>query len=151
MTAAVTTSRLRVEHAEERDILSIVALNNMYAPDGLTLTRSESFVTNHLQDYQVIRDDEGNVYYRHKKDPGRRWVIYKGNNDGSRVPPGWQAWLRGTIDDLPEKSLPPKRAFQKAPVANLTGTMAAFRPDGALGSGKVRPASTGDYQPWTPD
>jgi NADH:ubiquinone oxidoreductase subunit len=100
---------------------------------------------------EVGRDDEGNIYYRHKKDPSRRWVIYNGNNDGSRVPPAWQAWLRGTIADLPEKALPPVRKFQKAPEANLTGTMAAYRPDGALGSGKIRPASTGDYQPWTPD
>jgi NADH:ubiquinone oxidoreductase subunit len=29
--------------------------------------------------------------------------------------------------------------------------MAAFRPDGALGSGRIRPAATGDYQPWTPE
>jgi len=100
---------------------------------------------------QVGSDDEGNLYYQHKKDQRRRWVIYKGNNDGSRVPPGWQAWLRGTIDELPEKALPPARHFQRKPEPNLTGTMAAFRPDGALGSGKVRPASTGDYQPWTPD
>jgi NADH:ubiquinone oxidoreductase subunit len=100
---------------------------------------------------EVGRDDEGNIYYQHKKDEARRWVIYNGNNDGSRVPPEWQAWLRGTISDLPEKSLPPVRPFQQKPVPNLTGTMAAFRPDGALGSGKVRPASTGDYQPWTPD
>ncbi|QIK78129.1 NADH:ubiquinone oxidoreductase subunit NDUFA12 [Sphingomonas piscis] len=100
---------------------------------------------------EVGRDDSGNIYYQHKKDPARRWVIYDGNNDGSRVPPAWQAWLRGTIDDLPEKSLPPVRTFQQKPEPNLTGTMAAFRPDGALGSGKVRPLSTGDYQPWTPD
>jgi len=100
---------------------------------------------------EVGRDDQGNIYYRHKKDPARRWVIYDGNNDGSRVPPGWQAWLRGTIDDLPGEALPPVRSFQKAPEPNLTGTMAAFRPDGALGSGRVRPVSTGDYQPWTPD
>ena len=100
---------------------------------------------------EVGRDEDGNVYYEHKKDSRRRWVIYEGNNDGSRVPPGWQAWLRGTIDDLPDKALPPVRPFQQAPAPNLTGTMAAFRPDGALGSGKIRPASTGDYQPWTPD
>lgn len=61
MTAAPPVGRLRVEHAEERDILPIVALNNMYAPDGLTLTRSEEFVTNHLQDYQVLRDNDGSV------------------------------------------------------------------------------------------
>ena len=100
---------------------------------------------------EVGRDDAGNIYYRHKKDPARRWVIYNGSNDGSRVPPGWQAWLRGTIADLPDKALGPVRTFQKTPEPNLTGTMAAFRPDGALGSGKVRPASTGDYQPWMPD
>lgn len=100
---------------------------------------------------EVGRDDDGNIYYRHKKDPARRWVIYNGSNDGSRVPPAWQAWLRGTIADLPDKALPPVRKFQKKPEPNLTGTMAAFRPDGALGSGKIRPASTGDYQPWTPD
>lgn len=100
---------------------------------------------------EVGRDDDGNIYYRHKQDPARRWVIYNGSNDGSRVPPNWQAWLRGTIADLPDKALPPARRFQKKPEPNLTGTMAAFRPDGALGSGKIRPASTGDYQPWTPD
>ena len=97
------------------------------------------------------RDDAGNVYYRSKKDPRRRWVIYDGSNDGSRVPPAWQAWLRGTIDDLPDQALPPVRKFQRKPEANLTGTMAAFRPDGALGSGRVRPTSTGDYEPWTPE
>lgn len=50
-----------VEHAEERDIPAIVALNNMFAPDGLTLMRSEEFVTLHLQDYQVIRASDGTV------------------------------------------------------------------------------------------
>ena len=100
---------------------------------------------------EVGRDGTGNLYYQHKKDPQRRWVIYPGDNDGSRVPPEWQAWLKGTIDDVPDKSLPPRRAFQKDPVHNLTGTMAAFRPDGALGNDKIRPASTGDYQAWTPE
>lgn len=100
---------------------------------------------------EVGRDEAGNVYYRHKKDPQRRWVVYSGSNDGSRVPPGWQAWLRGTIDELPAEALPERRPFETRPEPNLTGTMAAFRPDGALGSGKVRPAATGDYLPWTPE
>ena len=100
---------------------------------------------------EVGRDDEGNLYYQSTKAPSRRWVIYAGNNDGSLVPPVWQAWLRGTIADLPEKAMPPIRKFQQKPTGNLTGTMAAFRPDGALGSGKLRPASTGDYEPWIPE
>lgn len=97
------------------------------------------------------RDEFGNVYFQQKKNGSRRWVIYSGSNDGSRIPPGWQAWLRGTIDDLPEKALPPRRAFEQAPVPNVTGTPQAYRPAGALGSGVKRAASTGDYQAWKPD
>jgi len=59
--------------------------------------------------------------------------------------------VTGTIVDLPEKALPPVRKFQQKPTPNLTGTMEAFRPDGALGSGRLRPASTGDYEPWIPE
>ncbi|HEU5482444.1 MAG TPA: NADH:ubiquinone oxidoreductase subunit NDUFA12 [Sphingomicrobium sp.] len=100
---------------------------------------------------EVGRDEFGNIYYREKGESGKRWVIYAGDNDGSRVPPGWNMWLKGTIDELPDKALPPRRDFEKAAKPNLTGTMAAFRPDGSLGSGKIRPAATGDYQPWKPE
>ena len=100
---------------------------------------------------EVGRDDAGNLYYESTGKRPRRWVIYNGNNDGSRVPPGWQAWLKGTIDELPDQALPPVRKFQKTPTPNLTGTFEAFRPDGALGSGRLRPASTGDYEPWIPE
>ena len=100
---------------------------------------------------EVGRDEAGNIYFKHRKDPARRWVIYSGANDSSRVPPGWNAWLRGTIDGLPEAALPARRRFERAPEPNLTGTMAAFRPEGSLAAKGVRPAATGDYQPWTPD
>ena len=100
---------------------------------------------------EVGKDEAGNVYFQHKDDPKRRWVIYAASNDGSRVPPGWQAWLRGTIDDLPEKSLPPKRRWEKPPVANLTGSGEAWVPSGSLRAQGVRPATTGDYSAWTPD
>ena len=83
---------------------------------------------------QVGRDDAGNIYYQAKKNPASRWVIYDGSNDGSRVPPDWQAWLKGTIDELPDKALPPRRKFEQPAEVNLTGTMAAFRPDGSLSS-----------------
>ena len=101
---------------------------------------------------EVGRDQEGNVYYQDRKRPHRRWVIYNGDNDGSRVPPEWQAWLKGTIDELPEKVLPPRRKFEKPATVNPTGTLAAFRPGGSLqAKSQLRPASTGDYQAWTPD
>jgi len=97
------------------------------------------------------RDEAGNVYFRHRKDPKRRWVIYDGSNDSSRVPPGWNAWLRGTIDELPSEALPQRRAWEKTPEPNLTGTIAAYRPSGSMDGLGIRAAATGDYEAWKPD
>lgn len=47
--------------AREYDVPLLADLNNRFAPDGLTLPRSESFVEAHLDDYRVIRDDDGHV------------------------------------------------------------------------------------------
>lgn len=100
---------------------------------------------------EVGRDELGNIYFEHRKDPSRRWVIYNGSNDASRVPPGWTSWLRGQIDAVPDKALPPRRPFEKDPVPNLSGTEESYRPSGSLSRGARRPAATGDYQAWTPE
>jgi amino-acid N-acetyltransferase len=47
--------------ARHTDIVSIAALNNRFAPEGLTLPRSEHFVEMRLDDYRVIRDADGRV------------------------------------------------------------------------------------------
>lgn len=100
---------------------------------------------------QIGADEAGNMYFESKGAPKRRWVIYAGSNDGSRVPPGWQAWLRGTIDQLPEQGLPPRRRWEMEPVPNLTGSEQAWVPSGSLRAEGVRAATTGDYSAWTPD
>lgn len=100
---------------------------------------------------EVGRDEAGNIYFEHRKDKNRRWVLYTGNNDSSRVPPGWNAWLRGTIDGLPEAALPARRKFEAAPQPNVTGTPEAYRPSGSLAGRGQRPAATGDYQAWKPE
>ena len=100
---------------------------------------------------EIGRDEMGNIYFVHDKDPRRRWVIYEGSNDASRTPPRWQSWLRGQIDDHPDKALPPARKFEKPGVPNLSGTGEGYRPAGSLSRGAKRPAATGDYQAWTPD
>jgi N-acetylglutamate synthase-like GNAT family acetyltransferase len=51
----------RVQRANETDIKDIVALNNRYVTEGLTLKRSEDFVYAHLADYRVIRDADGGI------------------------------------------------------------------------------------------
>lgn len=102
-----------------------------------------------LKGSKVGEDHLGNLYYEGKD--GRRWVIYNGSNDASRVPPEWHGWLHGTIDGLPESHLPPARIWETEPTGNLTGTDKAYRPAGALDSGGRRQMATGDYEAWTPD
>ena len=99
---------------------------------------------------KVGTDVHGNVYYQSKKGD-RRWVIYNGLNDASRIPPEWYAWIHKQIDDLPDKALPPPPKFQKPPVPNLTGTPYAYRPSGSLERGGRRQAASGDYEAWTPN
>ena len=103
-----------------------------------------------LKGEKVGSDALGNVYYRSKKGD-RRWVIYQGSNDASRVPPEWYAWLHRMIDDLPDEGLPPAPRFLKPATPNMTGTPLAYRPSGALERGGRRAAASGDYEAWTPD
>lgn len=102
---------------------------------------------------QVGEDIFGNRYFQAKKAEGgfqRRWVIYDGANDASRVPPEWHGWLHHSYDEIPESHLPQPRIWEKAPTGNLTGTAEAYRPAGALESGGNRAAATGDYESWNP-
>ena len=99
---------------------------------------------------QVGKDDLGNLYFEGRKG-GRRWVMYNGSNDVSRVSPEWYSWLTRQIDDVPDKAMPPAPKFLKPATPNLTGTAEAYRPSGALEQGGQRAAASGDYQPWLPD
>lgn len=99
-------------------------------------------------------DTAGNLYFEGGTDvhgKPRRWVIYKGSNDASHVPPEWHGWLHGTLEDTPDKALPPVRPWQAEPRPNLTGTRGAYLPAGALEAGGRRAAATGDYEAWSPD
>lgn len=115
---------------------------------GTVLGRMRNFV-------KVGEDGFGNLYFEAKKargsEPKRRWVMFKGSNDASRVTPEWHGWLRGQLDDVPDKSLPPPRPWIKPPTPNLTGTRDAYRPAGALEAGGKRVAATGDYEAWSPE
>jgi NADH:ubiquinone oxidoreductase subunit len=98
----------------------------------------------------VGSDDMGNRYYR-SRDGKRRWVMYDGANDASRVSPDWHGWLHHTHEGEPDSYLPPVRGFESEAIANLTGTGAAYRPAGALEQGGRRARATGDYDAWSPD
>ena len=81
----------------------------------------------------------------------RRWVIYEGANDASRVPSEWHGWLHGSFDDVPESNLPAARIWETDYTPNATGTATAYRPAGALERGGKRARATGDYEAWSPE
>jgi NADH:ubiquinone oxidoreductase subunit len=107
---------------------------------------------------EVGRDSFGNRYYRArgaKRARGslrteRRWVIYNGEDEASKVPADWHAWLHHTVAEPPPPEGLPKLPWQKEHVPNLTGTLAAYRPPGHTLKGGQRAKATGDYEPWTP-
>ena len=49
----------RLVRGTENDIPALVTLNNMFAPEGKTLPRDETFAFNHLEDYWVLRGERG--------------------------------------------------------------------------------------------
>jgi len=120
--------------------------------DGATIG---TLVNSRLTGELVGTDGQGNRYYRAKKrlpdGRERRWVIYDGPNDASRVPAEWHGWLHGTLDDVPESHLPPPHIWETDYTPNATGTAAAYRPQGALERGGRRAPATGDYEAWAPD
>ena len=119
--------------------------------DGATIG---TLIDSSLRGENVGSDAQGNAYFRAKKrrpdGRERRWVIYSGANDASRVPPEWHGWLHGSYDGVPESNLPPARIWEVDYTPNATGTAQAYRPAGALERGGVRAAATGDYEAWTP-
>lgn len=107
---------------------------------------------------QLVGTDEfGNTYYRAmgplidpSVGPERRWVVYNGPIDASRVPPGWRAWLCHNFDLPPSEDPYQPREWEKSYVPNMTGTPQAYRPSGSMLASGKRPSATGDYVPWTP-
>ena len=61
---------------------------------------------------QVGTDASGGRYFQ-TRDKKRRWVLYDGSNDASRVPPEWHGWLHHTHDDTPDIALPPPREWPR--------------------------------------
>jgi NADH:ubiquinone oxidoreductase subunit len=107
-------------------------------------------------------DQLGNRYYREKggRKPvrgggmlsrERRWVIYNGEVEASRVPPQWHAWLHHTVEAPPRPGEWPHYPWQKDHQPNLSGTPLAYRPPGSVLRGGQRAPASGDYEPWTPN
>ena len=105
----------------------------------------------------VGEDEFGNRYYEtvHPRwnydGRNRRFVIYNGYADASKVGPDWHGWLHHTFAEPPTRAPLPRRAWEKPHLPNLTGTLWAWRPRGSIARGGDRAPASGDYEPWIPD
>ena len=107
-----------------------------------------------LNGVMVGTDEFGNRYYRARRDKRhgreRRWVLFKGRADASRVPAEWHAWLHHTTAAPLSEQAAESRPWQKGHAPNPTGTADAYRPRGHAYRGGHRAHATGDYEPWKP-
>lgn len=98
--------------------------------------------------YQKVGTDQfGNNYYQTKLKDNfnrcKRYVIYQGQEDGSKIPPIWHAWLHH-INDEAITDTSQQYDWQLPHTPNMTGTNLAYKPN--------RPIKTeiAAYQSWKP-
>jgi len=91
----------------------------------------------------VGNDQFGNKYFSSAS--GKRWVIYKGRVESSKIPPEWHLWIHFLKANKPEDNLH-KFHWQKNHEENLTGTDKAYKPDGSLSL--KSPKNMKKYETW---
>jgi len=97
---------------------------------------------------KVGEDDQGNIYYE-TRDGKKRWVIYNGNVEASRVSADWHGWLHHTFDEPPTKAPLAHKSWEKPHQENLTGTPVAYAPRGSIR--RAHPSISADYDAWQPE
>jgi NADH:ubiquinone oxidoreductase subunit len=95
----------------------------------------------------VGEDELGNKYYTNK-DQTKRWVIYDGPIEGSRISPDWHGWLHHTFDECPGTTPLQHKSWEKAHIPNMSGSNAAYHPPGSILSAT---ADANDYEAWQPE
>ena len=105
-----------------------------------------------------VGQDEGGNRYLEARDNSdsydgrkRRWVIYQGYAEPSKIPPDWHGWMHYTFDEPPTVAPLKRKRFELEHRPNLTGTIYAYKPKGSLARGGERQRATGDYEAWTPE
>ena len=96
----------------------------------------------------VGEDDQGNKFYQ-TADGKRRWVIYNGEIEASKISPDWHGWLHHTFDENPSGRPLVHKEWEKPHQANATGSDAAYHPPGSIFS--ADPVKRQDYEAWQPE
>ena len=92
----------------------------------------------------VGKDELGNSYYEAKDDRDsydkgrkRRWVVYNGYAEASKVPADWHGWLHYTFDEPPTRQPLKRQACDACSLLSCQGAQ-CFRCYAAVSSRMVR-------------
>ena len=112
-------------------------------------TRLYTLFNGHL----VGRDEFGNRYYRRAQRrlgmSEKRWVIYNGIVEASKVPAIWHRWLHHVTDSLPNENSDEPLRWQKIHKANFTATDKSYYP--LSEQEKYSSNKTSYYSSWDPN
>ena len=101
----------------------------------------------------VGSDEFGNKYYCSSKDfkseSAKRWVMFNGEIEASKIPPHWHAWLHKTIN-TPPVGYSHKYKWQKNHHPNMTGTSKAYYPNSHPLSNSKNDNIKEEYEKWNP-
>ena len=101
----------------------------------------------------VGSDELSNKYYCNSKDfqdkNSKRWVIFRGEIEASKIPPHWHAWLHKSIA-LPPINYEHKYEWQKDHKPNFTGTIDAYHPNTQQLSKSKPDLNKKEYERWNP-
>lgn len=117
----------------------------------LTWWNSQTFGTQFYtwrKGQKVGEDSQGNIYYR-TRDDKRRWVIYNGVCEPSRIAPDWNGWLHHTYKEAPSEAAMARKSWELPHLANQSGTPGAHAPAGSLR--RAAPVERRDYEAWQPE
>tara|TARA_B100000530_G_scaffold249318_1_gene163783 strand:+ start:1889 stop:2248 length:360 start_codon:yes stop_codon:yes gene_type:complete len=74
----------------------------------------------------VGKDKKGNKYYESKS--GKRWVIYNGEIEASKIPDEWYSWIHHIGNKIENSHELKKYNWQKEHLPNQTGTEKSYHP-----------------------
>jgi len=74
----------------------------------------------------VGQDSSGNKYYQNKN--GKRWVIYNGEVEASKIPNEWYSWMHYINNKIENMHELKKYSWQKEHMPNQTGSEKSYHP-----------------------
>mgnify|MGYP002640991661 CR=1 FL=1 len=104
-----------------------------------------------LSSKKIGSDEFDNNYFQNKD--GKRFVVYNGMAEPSKIPFEWHGWMHYTTNTPPIQMNTHKLSWQKIHLPNLTGTKNAYSPGNSKRNSKKDSTINSNipYESWKPN